>query len=245
MKYLVILLSFLALSTSAQESKSFEQDTLAFRTYLCGDNIGTAMDLSLLIRTYRHLSASEGKEVQYVPINRLPAPFASYPKAVYPNGKSHYEGPIDGLASIVRYGDINVGDWHPGGGGIPHMDNTRFPDSLRLGIKENVRHYRETIDRKAEKKRLVENLRKFDRLSGNKPIFFATIYSEYEGDIKKYVDDLYSKSIMGSSWRMTRFCRWPSAKKLQKDLSVQFAIGLALYDLWLKQTKAEMAAAEE
>ncbi len=85
---------------------------------------------------------------------------------------------------------------------------------------------------------MVDNLRKFDAVSCNKPIFFATIYSQYKGDIEKYVDDLYSKSIMGSKWRMGLFCRWPSAKKLQEDLSVQFAIGLALYDLWIKRGRA-------
>ncbi len=30
-----------------------------------------------------------------------------------------------------------------------------------------------------------------------------------------------------------------SAKKLQEDLSVQFAVGLALYELWIKQGRTD------
>ncbi len=243
MKHLIIISSFIALSASAQEYNSFEQDSMAFRTYL-SDNIGTAMNVEILQKTYHYLSNVEKQKTGKVS-STLPEVDATYCTAAFPNGQFHYEGPSDGLASVVVYGGVNVGDWRLGSGNNWKMDNAKFPDSLRLNLYYDAKFYLESIDRKKEKARLVENLRMFDAVSTNKPMFFATIYSKYKGDIEKYVDDLYSKSIMGSKWRMTRFCRWPSAEKLQKDLSVQFAIGLALYDLWIKQMKEETAAIGE
>ncbi len=232
MKHILILLGFITLSVSAQDANTLEQDSMAFRTYL-SDNIGTAMDVQRLMNIYNRLSIPHSKDSEGVSRNLTDIGSGfSYYVPVF-----HSDTPNAGVQRV----DATSRPW----GGYWHIDNARFPDSLRMGLINDARSYREGKDLKAEKARLVENLRKFDAVSSNKPIFFSTIYSEYKGDIEKYVDDLYSKSIMGSKWRMTLFCRWPSAKKLQKDLSVQFAIGLALYDLWLKQTKAEMAAAEE
>ncbi len=237
MKHILIFLGLIAFTVSAQPTKSFEQDTLAFRSCLWNYNIGTAMNVPMIMETYKTLS-DESLKGKFYSDDPIPPPgmgFTHY----------SYRGPIDGLASIVRYGDVNVGDWHPCGGAF-YPEKLSFRPECGREFRRCARLYRKSVkDIKVEKARLVENLRKFDAVSNNKPIFFSTIYSEYKGDIEKYVDDLYSKSIMGSKWRMTLFCRWPSAKKLQKDLSVQFAIGLALYDLWIKQTKEEMAATNE
>ncbi len=202
-KILLCVIMFFSLLSINAQSKSFCLDTLAFRSYL-SNNIGTAMDVQILLKTYQRLKA--------------------------PN--MYEQGKLKNFLPDIAFDDgIVVGrHWH--------MDNVRFPDSLRMGLIHDARAYRTGKDMKAEKARLVDNLRKFDAVSCNKPIFFATIYSQYKGDIEKYVDDLYSKSIMGSKWRMGLFCRWPSAKKLQEDLSVQFAIGLALYDLWIKRGRA-------
>jgi len=134
----------------------------------------------------------------------------------------------------ITFFPLAFGDFYFGG--IP--DNTRFPNWLRHAIRDNARSYRASISSiKEEKARLVCNLTAFDFTANNKPIFFATIYSTYKGDIKAYVDDLYKKSIMGSKWRLNTFLRWPSAKKLQKDMGVQFTIGLALYELWIKDVR--------
>ncbi len=203
----------------------FIQDSVAFRDYL-SNNIGTAMDVSRLVNIYHRLNTpkSGNKEIR----RTFPDYFGdgfSYSGPVF-----HSDAPDAGEQKII----VTWRNW----GGHWSVDNARFPDSLRMGLIHDARAYRAGKDMKAEKARLVDNLRKFDAVSCNKPVFFATIYSQYKGDIEKYVDDLYSKSIMGSKWRMGLFCRWPSAKKLQEDLSVQFAIGLALYDLWIKRGRA-------
>ncbi len=222
MKYILIFLSFITFSVSAQDTTTLEQDSIAFRTYL-SDNIGTAMNVERLMSAHYRLAHYNSKNRENVSYNKTNMGTESY------------------FRGILGVPDHTARSW----GGKWSVDNARFPDSLRIGLIRDARAYREGKNLKAEKARLVDNLRKFDAVSTNKPIFFATIYSEYKGDIEKYVDDLYSKSIMGSKWRMTLFCRWPSAKKLQNDLSVQFAIGLALYDLWIKQSKEEMAAGNE
>ncbi len=221
-KHVLILWGLMTLSVSAQKTKTFEQDTLAFRTYL-SDNIGTTIDVQRLINIYNRLNTrkSGDKEIYRTFPAYLGDGF-SYSGPVF-----HSDAPDAGEQKVI----VTWKNW----GGHWSVDNARFPDSLRMGLIHDARAYRDGKDMNAEKARLVENLRKFDAASDNKPIFFATIYAQYKGDIEKYVDDLYSKSIMGSKWRMGLFCRWPSAKKLQEDLSVQFAIGLALYDLWIKQ----------
>ncbi len=210
------------------QKRTVFQDTLAFRQYL-SDNIGTAMNAQALVKIYQRLSMPYRKgEVKVSSEIEPPAPvYKAY----------EYNGSPDGKASFFLYGGKNLGDWTTSSGTYWHLDNAKFPDSLRNSLKEDFYRYHAKKDMKVEKARLVRNLEQFDSLSGNKPIFFATIHSRYGGNIRKYVDDLYGKSIMGSKSRLFRFCRWPTARKLQADLSVQFAIGLALYELWIKQVR--------
>ncbi len=122
-------------------------------------------------------------------------------------------------------------------------DNPKFPQRLERSLRNRFAAYWDGRDKEQEKTALLENLLKFDAESDNKPLFFSTIYTTYQGDFAKYVDDLYDKSIMGSKRRLRRFCNNPTAKKLQKDLSVQFAVGLALYELWIDEVrKGDIAA---
>ena len=84
---------------------------------------------------------------------------------------------------------------------------------------------------------LVRRLQHFDSLSTNKPLFFSTIYTDYGGDITKYVDALYNTSIMGNKKTLRNFMRKPSTIAIQNDLGYQFSLSLALYEHWIAQVR--------
>ena len=84
---------------------------------------------------------------------------------------------------------------------------------------------------------LVRRLQHFDSLSTNKPLFFSTIYTDYGGDIAKYVDALYNTSIMGNKKALRNFMRKPSTIAIQNDLGYQFSLSLALYEQWIAQVR--------
>lgn len=84
---------------------------------------------------------------------------------------------------------------------------------------------------------LVRRLQHFDSLSTNKPLFFSTIYTDYGGDIAKYVDALYNTSIMGNKKTLRNFMRKPSTIAIQNDLGYQFSLSLVLYEQWIAQVR--------
>ncbi len=218
----VLLISVMSLAMSAvlAQERNIAQDTLAFRQYL-SDNIGTELSLNLIMRIYSTLADTSLQARDYYDYPGFGDYGANY--LLVGRDPEH-----------TYYADADAAYFS-----VPpptFIDNPKFPLEFKEELKECARRYQRK-DRSAERTRLVENLLKFDSLANNKPIFFATIHSRYGGNIRKYVDDLYGKSIMGSKSRLFRFCRWPTARKLQADLSVQFAIGLALYELWIKQVR--------
>ncbi len=204
------------------------KDSIAFHSYLCGENIGTAINLSNIISGYKQLSEYKRSNCS--------VPTAAGDNSIMGTTIIYNDDRLTHLTEGVRYADITFMGVDGG---------YDVSETFREDVYNSFCRYWEGKTLANEKARLVENLRKFDAVSSNKPIFFSTIYSKYKGNIKKYVDALYSKSIMGNPDKLTDFLSAPTAKKLQKDLGVQFAIGLALYDLWIKQTKAEMAATNE
>lgn len=116
-------------------------------------------------------------------------------------------------------------------------DSKRFPHRLSNAFLNQVRSFQlnNRYEAKRNKALLVRQLTAFDSLSHNKPLFFSTIYGKFGGDIKAYVDYLYKRSFLTNCFRLNTFMRWPSAKKIEQDPGVQFIMGLALYELWLKR----------
>ena len=74
-----------------------------------------------------------------------------------------------------------------------------------------------------------------DTLLHNKPLLFQVIYKKYDGNIQRYVDDLYAKSFMTSPRRFKRMMRRMRPKLLVKDLGVNYTLSIALYEVWLMQ----------
>lgn len=83
-------------------------------------------------------------------------------------------------------------------------------------------------------KNLVKRLTVFRDKAENLPIFFTDIDGKFGGNISKYVKNLYNKSIMGNLNLLRKFTTNPSLEMIQSDPGVQFAVGLALYKLWIK-----------
>jgi len=132
----------------------------------------------------------------------------------------------------ITFFPLAFGDFYFGG--IP--DNTRFPNWLRHVIRDNARSYRASISSiKEEKARLVCNLTAFDSTANNKPIFFATIYLQRRH--KGIRGRPLQKVNHGEQVATQHFPPLAERKKLQKDMGVQFAIGLALYELWIKDVR--------
>ena len=86
-----------------------------------------------------------------------------------------------------------------------------------------------------EKAQLVRSLTAMDTLLHNKPLLFQIIYKKYDGNIQRYVDDLYAKSFMSSPRRFKRMMRRMRPKLLVKDLGVNYTLSMALYEVWLMQ----------
>ena len=88
-----------------------------------------------------------------------------------------------------------------------------------------------------EKAQLVQSLTTMDSLLHNKPLLFQIIYKKYDGNIQRYVDDLYAKSFMTSPRRFKRMMRRMRPKLLVKDLGVNYTLSMALYEVWQMQQK--------
>jgi len=59
------------------------------------------------------------------------------------------------------------------------------------------------------------------------PDFFATINNKYKGNVSKYVDNVFKKSIFVNRAKLENYLKSPTTKDLQKDPA--FQIGLSIY----------------
>ena len=110
------------------------------------------------------------------------------------------------------------------------IDNPHFPKKmaweLRWGNREYMRQYGKHTA--AERHSLTQYLRE---LSADEelPLIFADIYRSYGGNIERYVNDLYDRSILTSHKRLNRFCRHPRVKTFASDPGVRFVVSMELY----------------
>ncbi len=86
------------------------------------------------------------------------------------------------------------------------------------------KNYAPDVDRKIAKVMLKE----YRRLVPAKvePAYFAHIDKMYKGDVDKFVDGLFEKSIFGSRESFDRFIAHPSAKDLKRDPMIRFALSV-------------------
>ena len=55
-----------------------------------------------------------------------------------------------------------------------------------------------------------------------RPTFFKTIDKKYNGNIDRYVDELFEKSIYGNPSQYEKFKKHPSVKILEQDCTTAF-----------------------
>lgn len=89
-----------------------------------------------------------------------------------------------------------------------------------------------SFDEAAERRKLAAQLRAFGDTADYVPLVYATIHTEYGGDITRYVDDLFRRSAMTNRRRMMRVTRWPRKKRLQSDMGFQLSLSKQLYRAW-------------
>lgn len=88
------------------------------------------------------------------------------------------------------------------------------------------------FDEVAERRKLAAQLRAFGDTADYVPLVYATIHTEYGGDITRYVDELFRRSAMTNRRRMMRVTRWPRKKRLQSDMGFQLSLSKQLYRAW-------------
>ncbi len=95
----------------------------------------------------------------------------------------------------------------------------RDANNLRVTFYEYNNKYNHEVDHKVAKVLipLFKEMAK-DEL----PDFYNTIEKEYKGDIEKYVDDLYTKSILSSEENLEKFLKKPTVKAIERDLVPEY-----------------------
>lgn len=90
-----------------------------------------------------------------------------------------------------------------------------------------------TYHEEKEKKLLVERLQRAKKMLSYKPLFFKTIDEKYSGDVKSYVDALYSEAMMNNPKKLKKFARRPKLERLNSDIGAEMTLSIYMYKCWL------------
>lgn len=211
MKYLLLIALFMSISygTSAGE---IDSDSSVFKTYAM-THILPMPDFSSLqsVYTFWHLQDKSEDEIsQHFPW--LYPHDEYFADGYFPTiGITHFSHPLEEPAYNLA------------------LDNLRQQFKNRMKDTDSIQN---------EKAQLVKSLTAMDSLLHNKPLLFQVIYRKYNGNIQRYVDDLYAKSFMTSPRRFKRMMRRMRPKLLVKDLGVNYTLSIALYEVWLMQQQS-------
>ena len=203
------------------------RDTLIFQREFGYKFVSNYVGIPLLANVYRYLvKAGDSRPQQYSGFPVSDGYYDNYTYSDRPDWASRFVQYDDAAFSAALYSS---------------REEYSAYDLSSLSISQlatAAKAYRASYaDKGAEKRRLVQALTAFDTAAVNKPVFFSEIYGKFKGNIGKYVDHLYKHSILCSKSRMDKFVRYPKAEELQKDPGVQFVIGMALYELWIKDVR--------
>lgn len=101
-----------------------------------------------------------------------------------------------------------------------------FPDSAMQIINKGYSNFRNKDYAPEVDKKIAKALLKLyaEKISPEKrPTFFKTIDKKYNGNIDRYVDELFEKSIYGNPSQYEKFKKHPSVKILEQDCMIAFA----------------------
>jgi len=95
----------------------------------------------------------------------------------------------------------------------------RLTDRAQITAETFFKNYDRALDREVSEAMLKRFFK--DMSPSNFPDFHKTIVQKYKGDIGKYVQDWFNKSIFSDPARLDAFLKKPAAKVLQNDLVYQ------------------------
>jgi len=228
-RLIVFLCLALSLCHLAAQEQTAEADTAAYRQYFTEKYVGNYVSLSTLSTLFRHLqlwprpNASNANSWAFIPCDVDLVNFTYSTHPAYPS-------------KFIEHDNYEIG--RAGGSAFSPFDPYAIYDNALKKMYEGAKAYIASCkDKNAEKQRLVRALTAFDSVSTHKPIFYADIYGRFKGSAAKYVDYLFKKSFLFRKSHLEKFVRYPKAKTLQRDLGVQFVIGLALYESWIRDVR--------
>ena len=220
MVFLALLLIYFPVS--AQENKAVKAKPEVFTDYYSA---------RLLLDIYAHLTADT------VLLSNPIARECLFSGASYPVRQVGSEPVSDPGFNGVHEGwsnsNLDIG-WRPshmsGVSSWTDIDNPHFPNRMRREIINSNREYRSKYRKQIpeEKQRLMVYLHALSA-EEERPLVFTDIWRDYGGDIERYVDDIYDRSILINHKRMTNFCNYPRVKTFVSDPGVRFVISMELY----------------
>ncbi len=122
-----------------------------------------------------------------------------------------------------------------GTGFYRRYQDPRFPYRILAPYKGSLYDCMEEYHKKSNKNKFTENLKAFKSESVHHPSFYAVIDSLYNGNVKRYVNDLFKNSILLNVHRSDSFINKPSAERFISDPGVQFIMSLDEYAEWLEK----------
>lgn len=230
--WIVILLGMVLLPGHTFAQPHFANDTLAFRKYFSNapfPETNMALIQALWVELKPKTSLAGGHAVHYSTEFRSRLKFEHNAAPVLMSGGS---ANYDSRPFSETYGYVTHPLWEKSAASL------RFKRMLKQDLhdlQDSILHSGMNVD--SVKEDMVRRLEAFDKAAYYKPIFYADIYSTYKGDYRKYVDDLFKKSLITSPKRLRRFSAYARKNMLLKDRGFQFTLCLALYELWIKQVK--------
>lgn len=84
--------------------------------------------------------------------------------------------------------------------------------------------YSPEVDKKIAKIMLTEYRKQLPPAS--QPAYFAVIDKKFKGDVGRFVEDMFAKSIFGNQKNLSKFIASPSVKALDNDPMIQFALAV-------------------
>ncbi len=64
------------------------------------------------------------------------------------------------------------------------------------------------------------------------PSVYTVIDGQYKGNVRSYVDALFSKSVMTNKKALKRFLLRPTRRQMQRDMGFQFVVSKLMYRAW-------------
>ena len=125
--------------------------------------------------------------------------------------------------------------------GLRSKDKTEQQKQLQLlemaCMRFKDKNYSAEVDKKIAKVLLEEYRRLLP--PAFQPAYFSVIDKRFKGDVGRFVDDLFAKSVFGDEKNLQKFKSSPSAKALENDPMIQFAVAVQKEKAALTQALAD------